>query len=165
MPTSRVDALFFGKRARFADHRGRPARLLGAAPVRAGGDPEIAAAVREARAAVRRRLDGSDWGCLGIAAAYAGLGALVVVRNWARAGVSGVDLVQTVGLLAAVLIVPMVIIWSAARVRGSTRIAAELLTAGYCPQCGYGIRGVRPERDGCSVCPECSAAWRIAGAR
>ena len=36
-----------------------------------------------------------------------------------------------------------------------------LLASGLCPSCGYGIAGVRCEADGCTVCPECSAAWRM----
>lgn len=40
-----------------------------------------------------------------------------------------------------------------------------LLASGLCPSCGYGIVGVRPEPDGCTVCPECSAAWRTGSQR
>jgi hypothetical protein len=36
-----------------------------------------------------------------------------------------------------------------------------LLASGLCPSCGYGIVGVRSEPDGCTVCPECAAAWRM----
>jgi len=36
-----------------------------------------------------------------------------------------------------------------------------LLASGLCPSCGYGIVGVRCEADGCTVCPECGAAWRM----
>lgn len=36
-----------------------------------------------------------------------------------------------------------------------------LLASGLCPSCGYGIVGVRCEPDGCTVCPECDAAWRM----
>lgn len=35
-----------------------------------------------------------------------------------------------------------------------------LLAHGYCPSCGYRIDDFRPEPDGCTVCPECGAAWR-----
>lgn len=36
-----------------------------------------------------------------------------------------------------------------------------LLASRLCPSCGYGIVGVRPEPGGCTVCPECAAAWRV----
>lgn len=37
----------------------------------------------------------------------------------------------------------------------------SLLTSGVCPACAYRIAGVPPEHDGCTVCPECGAAWRM----
>lgn len=40
-----------------------------------------------------------------------------------------------------------------------------LLASGLCPSCGYGIVGVRCEPDGCTVCPECGAAWRMGSQR
>jgi ABC-type multidrug transport system fused ATPase/permease subunit len=41
------------------------------------------------------------------------------------------------------------------------RIMADLLAAnGYCGSCSYSISEVTPEPDGCTVCPECSSAWR-----
>lgn len=43
---------------------------------------------------------------------------------------------------------------SAAAVRAMTR-------AGLCPACAYRIHGCEPEADGCTVCPECGAAWRL----
>jgi hypothetical protein len=160
MPTSVIDAIFFGARARFADHRGRPAKLLGATPLGLNTDPETAHAVREARAAVRRGLGARDWGCLGMAIAYFGLGVVLVLRN----SVSAAELPKILAVWAAVILLPAAFIWSATRVRGSRRIAAELLAKGYCPQCGYRIHGIRPDHDGCAVCPECSAAWRPARA-
>jgi hypothetical protein len=32
---------------------------------------------------------------------------------------------------------------------------------GLCAACGYDLIGQEPEEDGCRVCPECGAAWRI----
>ncbi len=36
-----------------------------------------------------------------------------------------------------------------------------LLEAGLCPHCVHGIAGVPPRSDGCTICPECAAAWRV----
>ncbi|MEX2219225.1 MAG: hypothetical protein WD749_10760 [Phycisphaerales bacterium] len=36
-----------------------------------------------------------------------------------------------------------------------------MVTAGFCPSCGYGLAELNPEPDGCRVCPECGAAWRM----
>lgn len=30
-----------------------------------------------------------------------------------------------------------------------------------CGTCEYDLNGVRPESDGCTVCPECGAAWKL----
>lgn len=42
-----------------------------------------------------------------------------------------------------------------------TRSRAAILTHGFCPSCGYCLRGIPTEDDGCRVCPECAAAWRL----
>jgi hypothetical protein len=34
--------------------------------------------------------------------------------------------------------------------------------AAICAACGYDLHGLTPEPDGCTVCPECGAAWRLA---
>lgn len=41
-------------------------------------------------------------------------------------------------------------------------VASGLLAAQLCPSCGYALSAIPPEPDGCSVCPECGAAWRRA---
>ena len=33
--------------------------------------------------------------------------------------------------------------------------------AGRCRACDYDLARLEPEADGCTVCPECSAAWRL----
>lgn len=38
-----------------------------------------------------------------------------------------------------------------------------MLARSCCPVCTYSLDGVSPERDGCRVCPECAAAWRLRG--
>ena len=44
------------------------------------------------------------------------------------------------------------------------RTAALLLDHHRCAACGYSLAGAVPEQDGCCVCPECGAAWRVEGA-
>jgi hypothetical protein len=36
-----------------------------------------------------------------------------------------------------------------------------VLSAGHCASCGYELAQLPPEDDGCTVCPECGAAWRL----
>lgn len=40
-------------------------------------------------------------------------------------------------------------------------IARVMLEAHRCPACAYSLERVPPQSDGCVVCPECSAAWRL----
>lgn len=35
---------------------------------------------------------------------------------------------------------------------------------GRCPACQYDMKACEPQGDGCTVCPECSGAWRMEGA-
>jgi predicted nucleic acid-binding Zn ribbon protein len=48
-----------------------------------------------------------------------------------------------------------------ARANAITAVKA-LRSAGLCPSCGYEIGTVVPVEDGCTICPECGAAWRRA---
>ncbi len=36
---------------------------------------------------------------------------------------------------------------------------------GRCATCAYSLRGLPREPDGCTVCPECGAAWRLAASK
>lgn len=45
-----------------------------------------------------------------------------------------------------------------ARERAKRRMAE---TIGRCAWCDYELDGLTPEADGCTVCPECGAAWRM----
>jgi hypothetical protein len=40
-------------------------------------------------------------------------------------------------------------------------IAAAYAAAGYCGSCGYALERGFIAEDGCTVCPECGAAWRL----
>ncbi len=40
-------------------------------------------------------------------------------------------------------------------------IMADLVAAnGYCGSCFYTLTEIKPDSDGCSVCPECGSGWR-----
>lgn len=41
-------------------------------------------------------------------------------------------------------------------------VVSAFITQGRCASCGYLIEGCPPhEPDGCTICPECGAAWRL----
>lgn len=44
--------------------------------------------------------------------------------------------------------------------RRTRRVASLLADHGLCPTCAYRLTDLRPEQDGCTVCPECGGAWR-----
>ena len=47
------------------------------------------------------------------------------------------------------------------KVAGLRMWAPFYLSLGRCASCGYDLSHHHPEADGCSVCPECGAAWRL----
>jgi hypothetical protein len=145
------------------DDRGRPVRVITpgwravAAILAAGG--EAAAKVRAALA-----LPEFVWrlrvallffcACVCLSAAS--------IYNAVLAGIAFTPWYRWTPLPQAVLIVFNVwLIWRSAR-RHDEQVVSGLLKAAMCPACGYGLGDIPPELDGCSVCPECGAAWRRA---
>ncbi len=66
--------------------------------------------------------------------------------------------------MAVAYSVPLVIIgvsasWTSHVMRGLA-VRACVLT-GICGSCGYALSGLLTGADGCAVCPECGAAWRL----
>jgi hypothetical protein len=47
--------------------------------------------------------------------------------------------------------------------RGKRAFVERFLWHRRCPSCAYGIGHAEAEADGCVVCPECGAAWKIDG--
>jgi len=48
-----------------------------------------------------------------------------------------------------------------ARWKHARRLADCLLAFRCCAACGYDLRSTPVAQDGCTVCPECGAAWRL----
>lgn len=45
------------------------------------------------------------------------------------------------------------------------RVRAAMIRIGRCPSCRYALGGLSPADDGCTVCPECAAAWAMSSPR
>lgn len=45
--------------------------------------------------------------------------------------------------------------------RAVIRAALAVLGERWCASCGYTLRESEPESDGCTVCAECGAAWKV----
>jgi len=64
-----------------------------------------------------------------------------------------------IGLLAAAVVSPI------QNRRRRLRMAAQLAWFSECLVCAYPLADLESEPDGCTVCPECGAAWRIGSQR
>lgn len=131
-------------------------KLAGDPPAGVGAQPP-----NSGRAGARRSV------LLGMIAVFVGCGvfqALAVeflllvnedTRYSERIGVSFAVGVCVSGLLAIVVL--------SVRYRESLMAddANDVLSLSKCACCGYRIAEVPVHRDGCVVCPECSAAWRL----
>jgi len=99
----------------------------------------------------------SSWGvCLLLANAmvlvvYQIIGGKFATLNYALIRVAA----TSVGLVAGVLLL------AAVRSRCQRGAVTQLRGLRKCLSCGYELRGLTPAEDGCVVCPECSAAWRL----
>ncbi|MCB9842433.1 MAG: hypothetical protein H6812_04170 [Phycisphaeraceae bacterium] len=51
--------------------------------------------------------------------------------------------------------------WRKVIARSRERHQAALLLVRRCASCGYSIKGLPSQDDGCTVCPECGAAWKL----
>lgn len=51
--------------------------------------------------------------------------------------------------------------WFDVRKTRAVHIAEAVTSAGFCGSCGYEIKEISPAGDGCRVCPECGAAWKV----
>jgi hypothetical protein len=74
-------------------------------------------------------------------------------------GLWGLWLVIPAGVIAFVCLV--MVAWSRERRNEARRRAVAMV--GTCPACMYDLSGSVAESDGCTVCPECGAAWRVGG--
>ncbi|MBY0112662.1 MAG: hypothetical protein K2Y21_07565 [Phycisphaerales bacterium] len=68
-----------------------------------------------------------------------------------------------VGLMAPLVVgvVQTFVIYKAARWLWAPIEAREMLRKCLCPHCRFSLVGISPDPDGCTVCPECGAAWRL----
>jgi hypothetical protein len=69
-----------------------------------------------------------------------------------------------VALSYAVFALPIAIVLAQVvveRRHNTPGFATFRLMRGLCASCGYAINAVTPGVDGCTVCPECGAAWRL----
>lgn len=49
------------------------------------------------------------------------------------------------------------------RIKNADRIMTAMMQEGLCLSCAYELCGLQVDTDGCVVCPECGAAWKVQG--
>lgn len=69
----------------------------------------------------------------------------------------------TRGVLVAYVPLAWIVWWRTYRWLTTLGCLRALVSAGFCGSCGYSIAGISAQSDGCTICPECGAAWRKAG--
>lgn len=156
----------------FRDDRGNPVRAF---------DFESIRAVATDRASLRRLVEDESshptrdintlWlGMLGLAASVVTLIlvqlAVFALFGWFGAGGRSWKLAFVASglavIVAAIVNAPARNSIRAAIARRRASIIAHAAAAeGFCGGCAYPLDALDPEPDGCTVCPECGAAWRI----
>jgi hypothetical protein len=58
-------------------------------------------------------------------------------------------------------LIGLVTAWSQLRSTHAARLRNGFLAVRCCPSCGYALKDLPPDSDGCTVCPECGSAWRF----
>jgi hypothetical protein len=74
---------------------------------------------------------------------------------------SGNRLIGWVGVATGAIILFVPGFWWHYTHRGGLRMVAVLRKHCLCSCCGYDLRKTPIAGDGCTVCPECGAAWRL----
>jgi len=154
------------------DDRGRPAGLLDWEALDSRDPTEHLVRVMAQRAAGDstkdpRSLMFGTAGCL-----VRGLLSAVVVLVMMEAS-RLIGLPVAMGTLPAVALLGLAVILRLPLERGINRLVARgvglsnaseiahaALDSALCPSCGYSLRDLPLEPDGCVLCPECGAAWR-----
>ncbi len=147
----------------FRDDRGRSVRPVAATTFRR----LFQAAIKAGHRALYRRVENNlsspaVWFVviLGLSITLVVDGILVYSYRSAYSIPSGTEIPRVVvGILAPFVMATALLI------RRAARAADELVLSGLCPGCDYSIAELEPADDGCTVCPECGAAWRTRNER
>lgn len=126
---------------------------------RADLPPELAGRMADATAQMKAQGRGPKVGIwMGMAVMLGSVTAIAVAAVLVPGGIALVAAACIVGAVALWFVLP-----PTERLKHEQSIIDTILAEGYCVSCGYELAGLPVEADGCTVCPECRAAWRIAG--
>lgn len=90
--------------------------------------------------------------------------AVVLLTEGSNSGVARSDRYQTVLFFGLAFGLPLLFAASVYLVSGTfwmPRVASAYLMSGICPVCHYSLAEIESDSDGCTICPECGAAWKL----
>jgi hypothetical protein len=136
------------------DHRGNPAELCGTHNLPENAGSKLFGLVHGAGEKRPERVVLSSAFTFGIVA---------FLQPMLFGSFKGARLSTVIGWMvaAAIAVFLQVMVASMFRSHSYRKAGLACLRAGLCPSCGYDIATHAPEGDGCTVCPECGAAWRL----
>ncbi len=139
------------------DHRGHPFTLWSGALLPTT-DAESKSDARHARRIVWKNIDPASktrirWLLVGVAIFVIGISIPACRSGFWHARSS--SLYWSFWLCASIYTT-----WRTSVIARSASICTDLLNRHLCPACGYKLDGLSPDPDGCTTCPECSAAWK-----
>jgi hypothetical protein len=146
-----------GRRNRIIDERRRTVVMLESADLPPDAPKRVRRAVRNANR--HRIVPVILW--LGI---VVGLWLLFVAAIYTRPRASSFSASTIMPSAIQIVLGPVLGIFLGAKQVGhNARIAHDsCLAHRICPSCGYDLRGTAADPvDGCTICPECGAAWRL----
>jgi hypothetical protein len=94
---------------------------------------------------------------IGFLLLFSGLIGIVVIPSlvFRASTVVKVTLILTWLLGGGWILMKVLVTWR------SRAIIDHLLSKHRCPACAFDLRGLTADPDGCTICPECGAAWRL----
>lgn len=101
------------------------------------------------------------WIALSLLAMVAVVSSVLYCYFATRGGRSVVHYVSLVSVVVAMI--PALVAWRLLIQQTCRWIGSGMIGIGWCAACGYCLSGLVVETDGCTVCPECGAAWRLPG--
>jgi len=137
------------------DDRSRTVALY---PLQRGRDPFGNVEVTEHRELQRRA---------GMKYAASGIGLVILIQQLVRMATNSgrVSWFEIVAVVAGIGVLALILYGRLGGMRSPPAdpgtASSLLLGARRCASCGYSLAGLEPQPDGCTVCAECGAAWRL----
>lgn len=98
----------------------------------------------------------AHWAAVWLLPQYFGAGKLTGSDLWIRIALS-------IGLYLGLAVIAWIAMHACYHRLLIPELARAALRRGKCASCSYPLADLQPATDGCTVCPECGAAWKLNG--